>query len=87
MDNRRSANTLQLLDGRSLCFGLRLKVQQLPALLFDLPPPTLHLPLSLRPFELFLMRELAAPASIRNFLCALHVPLLCFGRVRGGSAG
>jgi hypothetical protein len=70
-----------------LRFGLRLKVQQLPALLFDLPPPTVHLPLSLRPLELFLMGELAVPASIRNFLCALHVPLLHLGRVRGGSAG
>jgi hypothetical protein len=87
VDNEWATNTLQLLDGRVLRLALRLKVQQLPALLFDLPPPPVHLPLPLDPFKLLLTGELTAPAFILNLLCALHVALLCLGAVDDGSAG
>ena len=70
-----TTSTLLLLDGRSLRFALRLKVQQLPALLFDLPAPPLRLALSLRPFKLCQTSELAPPASIRHLLLALHMAL------------
>ncbi len=68
-------------------FALGLKASQLAALLFDLPPPPVHLALSLHPFKLFLTGELTMPAPILDLLCALHVALPRFGAIDEGPAG
>ncbi len=75
-----------MLHGCSLRFALRLKLQQLPALLLHLPLLPIHLALSLDPLKLFPTVELPMPAAILHLLFALHVALLRLNAGDNGSA-
>lgn len=70
-----------------MCFDLRLKLQQLAALLSDIPLLAIQFALSLGQLEFFPMVEYLLPAAILRLLLALHVALPCRNVGDNGCAG